>query len=195
MIRQRQELLLELEKFGADHDARTSQRQQKMLNITPDTGAFLAILVRASRAGRILEIGTSNGYSTIWLADAAEAQGASVVTVEALPAKADLARENFARAGLAERIDIHLGAAADYLHRLANETYDFIFLDADRSQYLAWWPELERVLAPGGLLVVDNAVSHAAEMAGFVQLVAVTPGFQHVLVPIGKGELVVLKIR
>jgi len=193
MNRQRQELLRELEKFGADNDARASQRQQKMLNITPDTGAFLAILVRASRARSILEIGTSNGYSTIWLADAAEAQGASVVTVEALSAKADLARENFARAGLVGMIDIHRGAAADFLQRHANATYDFIFLDADRSQYPAWWPELERVLVPGGLLVVDNAVSHGAEMATFLQLVAATPEFQSVVVPIGNGELVGLK--
>src|SRR5262249_39147443 len=93
-------LLLELERFGTENDARASQRSEKMLNIAPETGELLALLIQAVKARRILEIGTSNGYSTLWLADAARTLSGRVVTVEVSAAKAELARQNIERAGL-----------------------------------------------------------------------------------------------
>ena len=98
-------LLAELERFGLDNDAVISERPRRMLNITRDTGEFLAVLVRAMGARRVLEIGTSNGYSTLWLADAAAAVGGRVSTVELSPFKIALAAENFRRAELAGHID------------------------------------------------------------------------------------------
>src|SRR5204862_7988173 len=91
-------LLDALAAFGEENDARETARPRRMLNITPDTGRLLWILVRLARPRRILEIGTSNAYSTIWLADAARAVGARVVTLEVNPDKARLAREHLARA-------------------------------------------------------------------------------------------------
>ena len=84
------ELLTELEKFGASNDASTTDRSRKMLNITHDTGVFLALLVKATRSRRILEIGTSNGYSTLWLADAVGDSG-SITTVDKAPDKVAMA--------------------------------------------------------------------------------------------------------
>jgi predicted O-methyltransferase YrrM len=180
----------ELEALGERHDAATSNRAERLLNITPDTGAFLGVLVRATRARRILEIGTSNGYSTLWLAEAAAATGGTVLTVEQLPAKALLARATFARAvGLAP-IQLEVADAGVVLPRSPDNAFDFVFLDADRGHYAAWWPELRRTLAEGGLLVVDNAASHAAEVAPLVAAVTAAPDFTAVLVPIGKGEFV-----
>ena len=75
-------LKIELERFGEENDGVTVERSQRMLNITRDTGEFLSALVRATAARRILEIGTSNGYSTLWLAEAARATGGTVTTVE-----------------------------------------------------------------------------------------------------------------
>jgi predicted O-methyltransferase YrrM len=186
-------LLDELERFGAENDRAATEHQAKMRNITPDTGAFLAVLVRAMKARRILEVGTSNGYSTIWLADAAETLGGRVATVEVMPARADMAQRNFARAGLAALIDLHVGDAGPFLQQQAPDSVDFLFLDSARGQYLAWWPDLRRVLAPGGLLVVDNAVSHPHEMSDFLRAIAVAAGFTTVLVPIGKGEFLAHK--
>src|SRR5918993_1692410 len=96
----------ELERFGATCDAATNPRTQRMLNITRDTGAFLAVLVRATAARRVLEIGTSNGYSTLWLADAARAIGGSVTTVEFAEYKVELASNNFARSELSPFITL-----------------------------------------------------------------------------------------
>jgi predicted O-methyltransferase YrrM len=193
MTPSRAALLKELEKFGAENDASTDDRQRKMLNITLDTGAFLAVLVKGMKARRVLEIGTSNGYSTIWLADAVEAIEGHVVTVDARATKVELAKQNFARARLSAWIDVYMGDAGEVLAKQAPGSFDLVFLDADRDRYVDWWPELQRVLASGGLLVVDNAVSHAVELQGFVDLVAGSPGFSTVLVPIGNGEYLALK--
>ncbi len=186
-------LLKELEQFGHENDARAKDHSQKMLNITPDTGQFLLLLIRALKAKRVLEIGTSNGYSTLWLAHAVQPLGGSVTTLEISSDKADMARTNFARAGLQARIDLKVLDAGEFLKRQANEVFDFIFLDSDREAYLAWWHDLHRVLVPGGLLVSDNAVSHAHEMADFIRAVQQMHGYMTSLVPVGNGELVVLK--
>jgi len=180
-------MLKELEAFGRQHDASVTERSGRMLNITPDTGEFLAVMTRATGATRILEIGTSNGYSTLWLADAA-GPGALVTTVELLPEKAALARSNFTRACLKERIDQVEGDAGAYLAGCADASVDLLFLDAERRAYLDWWPQLARVLRPGGLLVVDNAVSHAQEMAPFMQTVRADSGWSSSLVQVGKGQ-------
>ena len=99
-------LLVELEEFGKRNDASTSERPRRMLNITRDTGELLAVLVQATLARRVLEIGTSNGYSTLWLARAARAIGGSVTTVELSDHKVGLARATFARSGLAGFISL-----------------------------------------------------------------------------------------
>src|SRR6185295_7338741 len=105
----------ELWQAGTANDARETERPRRMLNITPATGRLLWILVRQARATRILEVGTSNAYSTIWLADAARETGGRVVTLEADPGKVTLARANLGRAGLLDLVDIREGRAADTL--------------------------------------------------------------------------------
>src|SRR5262249_1813447 len=111
-------LLDELARFGAENDARETERPRRMLNITPDTGRLLWIMIRWRRAPRILEVGTSNGFSTIWLADAARDTGGQVTTLDVDAGKIRLARENLERAGLSDRVEIIEGRAADSLRRL-----------------------------------------------------------------------------
>ena len=193
MNNQLQELLAELEQFGAANDSATTERSRKMLNITRDTGEFLAVLVRATVARRVLEIGTSNGYSTLWLASAAQAIGGSVTTVEFSDYKIALATKTFARSGLASFITCIQDDAGRALERTADSAFDFIFLDSERPEYPGWWPNLARVLRPGGLLVVDNATSHPQEMAPFVALVQADPIFTSSLVPVGNGEFMTVK--
>ena len=186
-------LLAELEQFGQRNDAMTSDRPRRMLNITRDTGEFLAILVKATDARRILEIGTSNGYSTLWLASAARATGGSVTTVEWSDLKLGMASANFARSGLAACISLVHDDAGQVLKRSPDAAFDLIFLDSERPEYPGWWPELKRVLRYGGLLVVDNATSHAEQMAPFIALVEADPQFTTSLVPVGNGEFLAVK--
>ena len=188
-------LLAELERFGAANDEVISDRPRRMLNITRDTGEFLAVLVRATGARRILEIGTSNGYSTLWLATAARATGGSVATVELSEYKVGLARENFARSGLGDCIDPIRGDAGRILAGAPDESFDLIFLDSERPEYPGWWPDLRRVLRKGGLLVVDNATSHPEQLAPFVARVTADPAFTTCLVPVGNGEFMATRAR
>jgi predicted O-methyltransferase YrrM len=186
-------LLGELEQFGHANDSATTERSRKMLNITRDTGQFLAVLVRATVARRVLEIGTSNGYSSLWLAEAARAVGGAVTTIEFSDFKIDLATKNFARSGLASAITLIHDDAGHVLQRSADASFDFIFLDSERPEYPAWWSNIKRVLQPGGLLVVDNATSHSQEMAPFVALVLSDDSFTTSLVPVGNGEFLAVK--
>ena len=186
-------LLAELEHFGKDNDGSVTERPRKMLNITRDTGEFLAVLVRATLAHRVLEIGTSNGYSTLWLASAARAIGGAVTTVEMSSYKIDLASKNFARSGLSAYITQIHDDAGRVLERAADGVFDLTFLDSERPEYPGWWPNLRRVLRPGGLLVVDNATSHPTELAPFIALVKADTEFVTSLVPVGNGEFLAVK--
>jgi predicted O-methyltransferase YrrM len=164
-----------------------------MLNITRDTGEFLDVLVRATSATSILEIGTSNGYSTLWLARAAVEQNARLVTLESNPAKVEMARACFERAGLTSAIELIEGDAGRYLIDSPADEFDFVFHDSERPLYVGWWSNLDRVMVRGALLVVDNATSHAPELEAFVRLLDDSPVYRTVLVPIGNGELLAWK--
>ena len=188
-----EQLKAELERFGEAHDASTTERPRRMLNITRDTGEFLAVLVRATMARRVLEIGTSNGFSTLWLAGAAREIGGRVTTVESAEYKIGLATANFARAGLSSFISLVHDDAGHCLQRTDPGAYDLIFLDSERSRYPDWWPHLRRVLRSGGLLIVDNATSHTEDMAPFVALVTADPEFVTCLAPVGNGEFLAVK--
>lgn len=185
-------LLDRLWRAGEAHDAATSDHVHRMLHITPDTGRFLALLVRLVRPARILEIGTSDAYSTLWLADAARDVGARITTVERNAWKAGLARKSLGEGGLSDTVDLVEADAGDYLSS-AQGVFEFVFLDADRPSYCEYTAHLVRLLAPGGLWVTDNAVSHAHELQAWFAQVDALPGWQKSLVPVGKGEHLLLK--
>lgn len=186
-------LLDELARSGEAHDARETAHARRKLNITPDTGRLLWILVRTLRASRLLEVGTSNGYSTIWLADAARETGGRVVTLEHDVDKVREARQNLSRAGLSDSVEIRQGRAAETLAALPGP-FDFVFLDADRPSYRAYLELIVPKVVPGGLLVADNVVSHRQELEDYLTRVKGDPAWFSVTVPIGKGEEVSLRL-
>lgn len=131
-------------------------------DVAPNQGKLLHIFVRMIGARRILEIGTLGGYSTIWLARALP-EGGTVVTLEADPLHARIARDNIARAGLADRVDLRVGPALAALPSLAGEApFDLVFIDADKAgnpDYLTWALSLAR---PGTVIIADNVVRDGA---------------------------------
>lgn len=187
------ELLEKLAKVGEDNDARETERPKRMLNITRDTGRLLWIIVCAIGATRILEVGTSNAFSTIWLADAARSTRGRVTTLELNPQKVALARANLAAAGLDGMVEIIEGRAADTLATLPGP-FDLVFLDADRPSYLTYLELVVPKLRPGGLLIADNITSHAHELQDYIQRVKSHPQLFAVTVPLGNGEEIALKL-
>ncbi len=180
------DLLKEIEEHGRENDARATERARMMLNLEPASAQLLSILVRASGATRAIEIGTSNAYSTIWLAWSLAPAGGSIVSIDRNPDKHALARENLRRAGFLDGVDLRTGDAAEISGQLTGP-FDLIFLDADRRKF----PEVLQILlpklAPKALVIADNVLSHPEEIAEYLKLISSLADFQHTIVPVGKG--------
>lgn len=188
------ELLKELEKIDTEERAKGLPVEVRMRNITPDVGLYLNIMIKAMKAKRILEIGTSNGYSTIWLGLAAAENNGSVITLELDPRKVDLAQNNLEKAGLAEIVTLIQGDAKKLIPTL-EKGFDFIFIDAEKEDYITYFDLTFPKLIVGGVIIADNVVSHAEILKGYCDYVRANPDTQSVLVPIGRGEELTLKIR
>jgi predicted O-methyltransferase YrrM len=174
------------------HDAAQADRLARFRNVEIDTAELLAVLVLATRAKTILELGTSNGYSTIWLADAAEQCGGRVTSIDVDPERTAVAGANLARAGL--DAELRSGDAAQALREATDGAWDLIFLDAERPAYADYWPDLLRGLrAAGGLLAVDNVLSHAHELIEFTALAEGEPSVSSCVVPCGAGLRLVVR--
>jgi predicted O-methyltransferase YrrM len=170
---------------GEAHDAAEPDRLRRRRNLEPDAAALLTQVARIAAARLVVEIGTSNGYSTIWLADAVRDTGGRVVSVdvETWPDTAG----NLDRAGVASTVELRVADGGAFLAGLPDGSVDLLFLDAERVEYPGWWPHPARVLRPGGVLAVDNVLSHPDEVAPFLALVAADPGFTATTVAVGKG--------
>jgi predicted O-methyltransferase YrrM len=179
-------LLKSLEEHAATHDAVETEHSRKLLNLEPETAEFVSILARSSGARRALEIGTSNGYSTIWLAASIGPAGGRVTSIDRSQEKQELARENLSRAGLLECVDLRFGDATEVVKTLPGP-FDFVFFDADRKSAPDQLTLLLPKLAPAALILADNVFSHPAEIADYLAMVKCLKRLQHVVVPIGKG--------
>ena len=186
-------VLDELHRYGTAHDAGLADRLERLRNVEPDTAQVLSVLVQALAARRLLELGTSNGYSTLWLADAVRSVGGRLVTVDLDAARSALAALNLDRVGLRELVELRVEDAAVTLRESPDGGWDLIFLDAERPAYAGYWPDLVRVLRPGGLLAVDNVLSHAAQVADFRALVRADARVSEAVVPTGAGLLLVVR--
>jgi predicted O-methyltransferase YrrM len=180
------DLLREIEARGLENDAHATERPRMMLNLEPASAQLLSILVRASGATRAVEIGTSNAYSTIWLAWSLAPAGGRLVTIDRNPDKHVLARENLRRADLLDRVELRTGDAAEIVRELPGP-FDLVFLDADRRSF----PEQINILLPKlaqkVLVVADNVLSHPEEIAEYLKWISSREDFQHTTVPVGKG--------
>lgn len=172
--------------------------------IAPEQAAFQAILLRAARAKRVLEVGTLAGYSAIAMARALPADG-ELVTLELDPARAEFARAWIARAKLAARVEVVVGRASEVMTRYADASFDAAFLDADKVSYPIYLRESLRLLRPGGLVLVDNAFAFGELLAehprdretpavrAFNELMAREERVESVIVPLGDGLWVGVK--
>ncbi|MDG7002123.1 MAG: class I SAM-dependent methyltransferase [Nitrososphaerota archaeon] len=186
--------LKRLYEFGKISDSKTTIHSDQMLNITPETGMFLSIMIQSTRSKRVREIGTSNGYSTLWIADALGSLDGMVTTVEVSSKKARMARDNFNESGLSDRIDLRVADIREFLASQDEGCFDLVFLDAERPEYVGYWKEIDRVLKKNGLLIVDNAISPKPnELIDFFNLLERSERYLKLKLQLGNGEILALK--
>lgn len=164
-------------------------RDELLICVGPDTGRLIEILARSLGAKSILELGTSYGYSTVWLAAAARATGGHVVSLELAPHKVVYAREQLDRAGLGDRVEFVVGDALDILRERVGP-WDFVLIDLWKDLYVPCFDLIRPRLSPGAILVADNmlypdAVRPQAE--AYRAHVRASAGMDSVLVPVGSG--------
>jgi predicted O-methyltransferase YrrM len=167
-------------------------RMQRLRQIPPETGKFLALLAAGAPKGDIIEIGTSAGYSTLWLALAAIMNKRHITTFELLPEKVALARETFHLAGVDSHVELIADDARKHIERF--DQIAFCFLDAEKSVYGEVYETVIPRLVRGGLLVADNAINHRETLQPMLQRALSDVCVDALIAPIGKGELVCRKI-
>lgn len=200
-----------VEMFAAEDDllkrlpAEAEAKGIPQIHIAPEQGKFLQILMGATGAKKVLEVGALFGYSTIWMARALP-PGGKLITVELDPLHAQTTRENVARAGLADRVEVREGDARTILPQLANEApFDLAFIDAEKAEYLDYVDAALALMRKGGVIVGDNASAQGLvwnpsppedardfvlAIRAFNQRMAADPRLLSLLVPIGDGMCV-----
>ena len=160
-----------------------------MLAVGPEAGRFMYLLALAAGARNILELGTSVGYSTLWLAAAASHNGGRVTTLDSSPRKHEQARNYLADAGLDSQVTCITADGQEFLQS-TEESFDFVLIDIWKNLYVPCYEALLPHLSPGGIILADNMTfpeSAHAEAEAYRKRVRETPGMESVLVPIGNG--------
>jgi predicted O-methyltransferase YrrM len=175
-------------------------RDQQMLAITADTGMFFSILLKSIKARRVLEIGMSAGFSTLWFADALLENRGSIITIEEDHKKIQRAQKNFKQAGVDGMVKVMEGRAVDVLRQMSakNKKFDFAFIDADKENVKEYFTLVLPMVRVGGIIAVDNMLypeRYRRYMGGYAKFVQNMPDVQSVTVPIGMGEEITVKLR
>ena len=160
------------------------------MNVPPQDGRLLQILIKMSGAKNVLEIGTSNGVSAIWMALGLEETGGKLTTLEIDPVKVKLALENFRKAGVDDRIQLIEGDALQTLRTLT-ETYDMIFIDAAKQQYKDYLDVIYSRISKGGVIIAHNAVQLAASMRDYLDHVQDHPELNTVILTTGNDGVAI----
>jgi predicted O-methyltransferase YrrM len=164
-----------------------ARRDDMLMSIGHEAGLFLNLLIASAGSGRILELGTSYGHSTVYLAEAAKRTGGRVVTCDHSKRKQDFAREMLTRAGLHEHVEFETGDAVDVIQGLRGEV-DFCLIDLWTAAYIPAFDALHGKLADGAIVVADNMVTpNTAEAKDYRRFVRSKPDMESILLPIGWG--------
>lgn len=180
--------MAELEELDARDRTDGTPRTKRLRQIPPEVGKFIAMLAAVAPAGGMVEIGTSAGYSTLWLALACRLVGRKITTYEILQEKAELARQTFEMTGVSDVVDFVHGDALEHLP--GPKELGFCFLDAEKEVYARCYDAVVPRMVSGGILVADNAINHKATLQPMLDRALRDERVDALIVPIGKGELV-----
>lgn len=171
------------------------ETQHEFWNISHQTAEFLSMLIKISRVKSVLEIGTSNGYSALWIADALKDAGIGghLTTIEFYEKRQSIARENIEKCGLAEYVTFKQGRALEILAEL-DFVPDMVFIDANKSEYIQYFDILKDKLPKGAIILADNVVSHASKVADFLEEIKNDTRYQSEVLDLPAGLLMALKL-
>ena len=162
--------------------------QRQFWNIPRVTGEFLNLLIRTTKSKNALELGTSNGYSGIWLGKALKETGGKLTTVEFYEKRIKPARENFEKCGVLDIITTLEGPAIKILEYMKeDEKFDFVFIDANKSETLKYFELIHPHLVKGGFLAVDNVLSHEQKVKPYIDEINSRPDYENVVLTLPAG--------
>ena len=168
--------------------------QHDFWNVSRATGNFLNMLVKISKCKSGLEIGTSNGYSGLWLGTAFKENGGKLSTIEFWEKRQVIAREHFKNCGLSDVINPIIGPATDILEQWS-EPLDFVFIDANKGQYIEFFKLVDKHLSKGAIITADNITSHPEKVAPFVEEIKNNPKYQVEILDLPAGLLLAYKLE
>lgn len=170
--------------------------QKEFWNISKQTGNFLNMLIRMNNSKKVLEIGTSNGYSGLWFLDALKSTGGHLHTIEYYDKRQSVAVENFDRCGFSGMYTPLLGQACDLLRELpADEKFDFIFIDANKREYIEYYNIIKPHLLPNSIIAADNVNSHREKVQPFLDAIFADSDFLSEILDLPSGLSVSYKIN
>jgi caffeoyl-CoA O-methyltransferase len=180
-----------LEDMDRQHRGENAPSHIRLRQVPRETGKFLALLAEMAPDGDYLEIGTSGGYSALWLSLACRKLGRKLTTFEILKDKVEIARNTLHSAGVKDVVELIYADAREYLANYRHIA--FCFLDAEKEMYRECYEKIVPHMVAGGILVADNVISHRDILEKFVEDVLQDDRVDAVVVPIGSGELVCIK--
>ncbi len=163
-------------------------------NISHQTGNFISILIKAMNIKNALELGTSNGYSALWIADALKYTKGHLTTIEFWEKRQCLARENIEKCGLSDFVTFKIGQAYDVITSEINEEFDLVFIDANKKEYLRFFEAVDPLLKKGGVILADNITSHALKVKPFVDEITGRSDYQVQILDLPDGLLMAYKL-
>lgn len=191
----------EIEKLFDKNTVETCLELEKTIqdfwNVDRPSANFLNMMIKIKGAKSALEIGTSNGYSAIWLAHALKETGGKLVTLEYWEKRSSLAIENFKRAGVEDIITVITGDAIEILKDMKenkSHKFDFIFVDANKAEYIEYFNSYDSLLEVGGIIISDNILSHYKKTKDFVETIMNNPNYQSQILNFEAGMMMSVKI-
>lgn len=171
------------------------ETQHDFWNISHQTAEFISMLIKISRVKNVLEIGTSNGYSTLWIADALKDSntGGHLTTIEFYEKRQSIARENIENCNLSDYVTFKQGRALEIIPEL-DFVPDMVFIDANKAEYIQYFDLLKDKLPAGAIILADNVVSHAAKVADFLETIKNDTRYQSQVLDLPAGLLMALKL-
>lgn len=168
------------------------QTQKDFWNIARSSANFLNMLIKICNTQNMLEVGTSNGYSGLWFANALKQTGGKLTTIEYYEKRISLANSHFEQFGYNNIINIKQGSACEVLQEL-DEEYDFAFIDANKKEYVEYFKIIDKKLKKGGIIAADNINSHREKVQTFIDAIDADPNYQFEILDLPAGLLLARK--